>query len=342
MIKPDAGERDLVSAILTTLSEEGFVEEARRTLQLDKHLISQCFLHPLPANIAYLSSAPVTFYLMRGAGGAERLYDVKWRIRESFGTGDRMRNLIHAADQGTEYHRLLDAFFPDLPPEQHCCAADLDLRLPPATSASALRRTLARLDQASSIEAVTISLQPGQWGLASVRHDSWQRLSVTVALLVRPADAPRGWALQMIPGSDDDPVEMLEHLVGAGLDGIAQWLSGKGRAAAASDVALLPAEVRRFAATVRRNPQDIDAAVARSNPQRIVSLLQSVGVTGLECFRPDLSLMEVELRCDLARLAGMAQTGGSAGQVDPGRFSISRRRGAELLGHTPAELHTSL
>ncbi len=157
-----------------------------------------------------------------------------------------------------------------------------------------------------------------------------------------PADAPRGWALQLIPGSDDDPAEMMEQLAGAGLDRIAQWLSGQGRAAAVSDIVLLPAEVMRFAEAVRRNPQDIDAAVARSEPQRVVSLFQSVGVAGLECFRPDLSLMEVELRCDLARLSGMAHTGGSAGHVDPGRFSISRRRGAELLGHAPPGLSASL
>lgn len=319
MLKPDAWERGLTDAILQRLSAAGFQEEARREIRLTPDDVARLFLHPLPDYVAHLTSRPISAHLLRGPGGPERLYEVKWEIRNAFGAPDRLRNLIHGADEGNEHHLLLSAFFPEHPVERCCGAADLDLRFAPDTALDEADAVLRGLDEASSLLAVSLSLLPGQASLAALRRLPRQRLRVDLAAILPASD---GWSF-LAGAIPDEPVSALLAAAARASPADLARFAAAGHPVTLAELPVSADDLARYAADLRAG-RDIDRAVAAYPLMRRVLELRDRGVTRMNVYRPGLSLMETELRGDLARLAGLRTSGGSAGRARPGTFSVSQ------------------
>lgn len=333
MLKPDAWERGLADAILARLAAAGFVEEARREVELRAADVRRLFLHPLPSYVAHLQSRPVSVHLLRGPGGPETLYACKWAIRGEFGVTDRLRNLIHGADEGNEHHLLLGAFFPDLPAARFCGAADLDLRFAPSETPAAAAASLAELDRHSALAEVVVTLRPSQAALAAVVRRPRVRLRARIAWLIELADQP-GTSFQIHPPADAGPSVLATARRWTVADLLS--LASDGHGITLADLPVPAGAVARYAADLRAGARDIDEAVADYPLFATVADHRRAGVGSFTAYRPGLSLMEVELRCDLARVAGLAATGGSAGRSEPGRFSVSAHCAAALAATMPA------
>ncbi|OWQ86240.1 hypothetical protein CDN99_20610 [Roseateles aquatilis] len=318
MLKPDAFERGLDGAILDRLRADGFVEQARRDVHLTPADVEALFLHPTPAYVAHLTSRPVSMHLLRGVGGAPRLYDCKQAIRRRFGTPEKIRNLIHGTDEGTEYHLFLARFFPDLAPERHCGPADLDLRFAPGTSLAQARAELARLDASSDLHWVSVTLLPGQAGLLGLQGLRWERLRVGFAARHGRRDGAHRFALLLHAHAGEDLAPLLAP--GAGDDA---GLTG-GRPVTLAELPMPADQLARYARDLRAPDVDIDRAVSAYPLMALVAAQRALGVDGLNVFAPAQRLLETELLADLGRVAGLRLSGGSAGRVPGGGFSVSR------------------
>lgn len=327
MLKPDAEDRGLTGAILERLAAAGFVEDARCKVSLRDHCVARLFLHPLPEYIAHLESRPVTVHLLRGVGGPERLFECKWSIRKEFGVTDRLRNLIHGADEGNEHHLFLDAFFPDLPAARYCGAADLDLRFAAGTTSMALSATLAALDRDSALKRVVVTLELTQQHLVAAVRRQRRKLQVTAALLVRPVDHP-GTFFQVHLGTALPTFSSGAEREWAMADVVA--LVASGHEVTLADLPISGSEIDRYAADLRAGTRPIDDALTEYPLLDVLQRYRALGVGSFAAYRPRLDLMTVEFRCDLARMAGMAVTGGSAGLALSGRFSVSAHCAAML------------
>jgi nucleoside diphosphate kinase len=315
MLKPDAWERGLAEAVLERLRAHGFVEERRCEHHLRPEQVQALFLHPLADYVAHLTSRPVSFHLLRGPGGPEQLYDSKCAIRREFGVPHRTRNLIHGTDEGTEYHRFL-SHFPEACVLQHCGVADLDLRFPASTSLAQARAELARLDAESDLVRVSVTLTPDQQALAALRHCAWRRLDVRFAVLASvPGSAPECTVL--IHAHQDEDLALLMGRSGAP----SAWA---GRPITLADFPITPQALARYEQDLRTPGIDIDAAVAGYPLMQSLMLLKERGVTRMNVYSPRMSLMETELRGDLARVLGLHSSGGSCGQAAAGSFSVSQ------------------
>lgn len=324
MLKPDAFTRGLAGQVLAAFERAGYTETASRRMALTAEQVGRWFLHPLPSYVDHLTSGEVTVHLMQGKGGPEHLYGVKCAIRDALGTPDRVRNLVHTADQGTEYHLLLDAFFPDLPPRRFCCAADLDLRFAAGTDINTAAAVLGTLDADGSLERIVLTLRPGEGALAALTDRSWRHLQVETAVLVAPADVPRASTFQIVLEPGEDAGRALDALAGANLRDISSWVAYGTRRCALIDIAVTIAEIEAFAALVREGHDAVEATIMTHPLMQLLKQVMPIGVTAFGCFQPNMPLMEVELRSDLARLAGLAAIGGSSGRTMPGCFSVSR------------------
>ena len=320
MLKPDAWDRGLADVIVKRLIDAGFVEEARCKVTLRRDEIERLFLHPLPDYVAHLESRPVTVHLLRGADGPERLYACKWEIRNEFGVTDRLRNLIHGADEGNEHHLFLDTFFPDLPTAHYCGAADLDLRFATGITLDAATATLAALDCRSSLREIIVTLNPAQFPLAPVARRPWRRLRVRIAMLIRPTDRP-GTSFQVHSASHSWPADAASDRDWTMADVSA--LAADGHHITLANLPIPIEVVDRYAAELRYGTGTIDDALADYPLLGAMNAYRRSGVGSFAAYRPGLCLMAAELRCDLARVAGMGVTGGSAGLAPPGTFSVS-------------------
>lgn len=320
VLKPDAHARGLAPAVMAMLHDGGFIEEARRDVRFTPAEVGPLLLHPVPANVAHLTSGPASVHLLRGPGGPHGLYALKHRVREAFGTPDRVRNLIHGADEGTEHHLQLAAFFPDLPVERHCCLADPDLRFA-ADDPDEARRRLDRLDRDSSLGALVVTLRPDQRRLVALRRYRPTRLRLSFAALLTVANGAGSWTVQ-VHAANDDPAAPLAPLGDAtppDLDRMAEH----GHALTLVDLAVPPREIARYRHALRTHGPDVDDVVADLPSMRVVSDFARRGVGGLQALLPGMPLIEAELRSDLARLAGLRITGGSAGRAAAGAFSLT-------------------
>jgi hypothetical protein len=330
MLKPDAFERGLDAEILAQLRADGFVEEARREFRLTPADVDALFLLPTPAYAKHLTSRPVSMHLLRGDGGAPRLYESKHALRRRLGTPEKIRNLIHGTDEGTEYHLFLARFFPDFAPERHCAAADLDLRFPPGTSAKQALAELERLDAASGLRRVGITLLPGQESLLELQRRRWDRLRVGFAARHERRDGPYRFAVLLhahpgedlrrllVPGAGDDPARTAARPV------------------TLAELPMPPGQLDRYARDLRTPDVDIDRAVTAYPLMSLLASQRALGVTRMNVFSPAQELLQTELLADLARVSGLRPGGGSGGHVPPGRFSVS---GATADG---LELHAGL
>ncbi|MGW8142328.1 hypothetical protein [Sphingomonas zeae] len=324
MLKPDAWTRGVAPAILTMLRSAGFAEEARRDVRFTPSLIAPLLLHPLPLNVAHLTSGFASVHLLRGPGGPHGLYGLKHQIRETFGAPDRVRNLIHGADEGTEHHLQLAAFFPDRPVARHCCLADPDLRFDDDTDLDAAHRCLERLNGESSLGAVIVTLRPDQRRLAGLQRCRFSSLRVSFAALLPVQGNTRGTAVQVHQRRDEDLVALLERVGGSPPPEL-ERLAAEGHQLTLAELVLPAPEVAEYAHALRAHGPDIDHIVSTLPSLRVVEGLARRGINGLHAFHPDTPLMEAELRSDLARLAGLQITGGSAGRVPGGAFSLTAR-----------------
>lgn len=124
VLKPDAVEQSLRDEIVEDLRLLGLqlVAESRRHLTATEAV--QLSLHPEKSYIAWLTSGPMHALLLSGAGAPTRLYEFKSSFREQKGVNHEIHNLLHTADDGTEYHRLLGMFFPELKLAAYCNPVD--------------------------------------------------------------------------------------------------------------------------------------------------------------------------------------------------------------------------
>jgi hypothetical protein len=321
MLKPDAWERGVEQDILARLGASGFAEEARVVAQLDPDTVRTMFLHPLPDYVAHLTSRPVSLHLLRGVGGPVGMYECKQAIRNALGVPGRTRNLIHATDEGTEYHMFLSRFFPDAPPERYCGIADVDMRFSPGSRPEDVIRALERLDAGSSLRRLTITLAPGNEALTSLHRHPLRNLRLEFAALVAPVDAPDGclFLAHALPG--EDPASLLASTMRR--PSLAALAEG-GRAITLVDFPISDDALQAYAQALRTDGLEIDEFLSAHPLMGLVRDLRSRGVTRLNVYGPRMSLMETELRGDLARLAGMHPSGGSSGLAEPGTFSVSR------------------
>jgi nucleoside diphosphate kinase len=319
LLKPDAIERGLDQVIVDELRASGLELFAEREVQLTADDLHRYFLHPLPAYIAHMTSRPLRCFLARGADVYERLYARKIELRAALGVESNLKNLIHTADEGTEYHRQLGRFYPDLPARDRTAAADLDVRFPDSGTADDAVAVLRDLEARSALRYVVPVFGAGQDAqLAAVRAATWPRLGVAPAALVL-VGGPRRIELLVHLAVDDD----LGWTALGSLDAMTEALAARPRAVTIADLAITADELARYAHHVRTRLDDIDELVAAEPLFADVEALRRAGCTRLACFAPHLALMEVELRGDLARLAGLYVGGGSAGRAIPGEFSIS-------------------
>jgi hypothetical protein len=321
MLKPDAWERGVEQDILARLDACGYVEDARVVAQLDAETVRTMFLHPLPDYVAHLTSRPVSLHLLHGAGGPVGMYACKQAIRSALGVPGRTRNLIHATDEGTEYHMFLSRFFPDAAPERYCGIADADLRFPPDSRLEEVVRTLERLDAGSSLRRLTIALGPGNEALASLHRLPLRNLRLGFAAVVAPADAPDGCRVLAHARPGEDPASLLASTMRR--PSLAALAEG-GRAITLADFPIPADALQAYAQALRTDGLEIDAFLHGHPLMDLVRDLRARGVTRMNVYGPRMSLMETELRGDLARLAGMHPSGGSSGLAEPGTFSVSR------------------
>lgn len=320
MLKPDAFARGVDDEIVARVRSAGFETLATHDERLERADVEDYFLHPIADVVAHLTSRPVRFFLVRGPNAPERLYELKGEIRDQLGAPDKVHNLIHASDEGTEYHRLLGRFFPAFATPRYCNAADLDLRVP---SRAAGEAALSLLDQQSNMRDVVLTIGRGQDELLPLARRPRARIEVAPAVALRFARAPRRAELLVHLAAEDDAGVVDELRALRDLDELTAWLAGRKRPVTACRVQVEPEEVARYATELRRAPGAVDDALARSALLADVERLRRAGVTRLGCFAPLQSLMQTELLGDVARLVGLYRGGGSSGDAAPGHFSVS-------------------
>lgn len=327
MMKPDAFERGLIHEIMEQLKADGFVEERRKIVQLSVDQVRKYFLHPTPEYVAHLTSRPVSMHLLRGRGGPERLYDLKREIRRQLGAPDKLRNLIHATDEGTEYHMFLENFFPELPELRHCGAADLDMRFPPETSVEVAKDTLDQLDAESDLVWASITIQPGQESLFELQKHSWKRLRVAFSVFRESGDATLPCAFLVHAGVGENVADLMPGASTAMPRG--SWQS-IGQAVTMTDLRIPDALLLHYKNALLEPDVDIDQVVLQYPLMGLLLSLKSRGLSRLNVFTPNRRLMETELLGDLARVANVHVSGGSAGNCKPGSFSVSQFSARDL------------
>lgn len=323
MLKPDAVARKLAPDISAALEASGLTIVATRNTRLNRHDVERFFVHRTPAYCDFLTEGDVCILLIEGPNAHESLYDLKHQLRQTLGAKDRMRNLVHAVEYGVEYHRMLASFF-DQDARTRCNAVDLDLRLRPHQDAL---QTLMSLDQGSGLRYCSVTIDRDDRGrlaplIDSLASYSWSSIQFCVGTMLS-FDGPRPTTAfvhhPLCPSRRWDKSELRR---GTSLESLSSACDG----IISVEVEVTPDEIRTYAQdSVRLTEGPLDEKIRSYALFRDVATLRDQGAHRLYCARPDWSPKRCDLLSEVARLTSMGVTGGSAGVVTPGLFSLSHR-----------------
>lgn len=304
MLKPDGVRAGLQFDLSSALSHHSVEIVRRERVSLTAADVFNHFLHPTDDYISYLLESPVEVFLVRGIDPHRVIYELKQNIRIQHRCLDKMRNLVHGADEGNEFHSMLHRFFPDLEASHYCSSVDLSAGSASLASTSALR---------------CVGLDNGSQGSSSF-----------YSCVVRNCTLPDEVSLLMLAhrSKDPGPIEGMTMDRLKALRSPRRYIYINSLPIPQNDLSVYRQIILQFKTSRKKALRDEQIRGLRVT--QVVDRLVSQGIDGLMCFRPDFKLIECELRMDIARLSGLYRGGCSAGIVPTGHFSVSWKHAKEI------------
>lgn len=324
MLKPDGYEMDLRTEIIQQLNKLEFEVVEQFELMLSAKDVKNNFLHPTDEYIEYLTKGLVKIFLVKGYNPHIKLYEMKKKIRKKYGVDKSVRNLIHTVDEGNEYHKFLECFFNHRKLIQYSNSMDFNLCL--TNDAKKNIKILETLDRESELIYIALNLNYlDSTQVTEIFSMNWLKLQPIfminklikfkhqeVNLLVYFLDSPivNFELVQLVKNTED-------------LGYLFKIINQPQYNIFVDNIPISQEELNNYRYIIRNQSETLDECMLRFNSYKIMKELIQEGVIGLICFRPDLTLLETELRMDICRLLNLHIGGSSSNLKEQGHFSVS-------------------